>query len=187
MKIIPMFEDFLTEKTEDSYEAGCAMLYFDFPKISDIHSKINEDDLYTEEEDRSYGLEDEPHCTLLYGLDPNVTLNQVTQKINDNIFSPLLATNASLFENDKYDVLKFDMRYPTKGEAFLHKCNKSLCELPYKTDYPDYHPHMTIAYLKPGMGKKYVDMLKNEEYELEPQHAVYSEANGTKTKIKINK
>lgn len=186
MKIIPMFEDFLVEKSGDSYEAGCAMLYFDFPKMTDIHSKINEEDIYTEEEDRSYGLEDEPHCTLLYGLNPNVSLDQVKEKINKHQFGSVIATNASLFENPKYDVLKFDMRYPNTDEEFLHKCNTSLCELPYKTDYPDYHPHMTIAYLKPGLGKKYVDILKDEEYELEPQYAVYSEANGTKTKIKIN-
>jgi hypothetical protein len=39
------------------------------------------------------------------------------------------------------------------------------------------------------MGKKYVDVLnknKVNEFQLAPQYAVYSEADGTKTKIKIN-
>lgn len=185
MKKIPLFEEFITEKSGDSYSAGCVMLYFDFPQMESLHKLINDDDIYTEEGDRTYGLEDEPHCTLLYGLDPSVTLDQVKEKISQFEFGDLIAYNASLFENDKFDVLKFDMRYPIRGGAFLHQCNKALCELPYKSDFPDYHPHMTVAYIKPGMGKKYSYLLKDKEYDLKPTSIVYSEADGTKTKIKI--
>ena len=49
---------------------------------------------------------------------------------------------------------------------------------------------MTVAYLKPGLGKKYVSLFKNKgasEFEVSPKYAVYSEPNGTKTKIKIKK
>jgi hypothetical protein len=58
---------------------------------------------------------------------------------------------------DKYDVLKFDVRYPTKSGAFLHKINSKLQELPHTNGFPDYHPHSTIAYLKSGSGKKYIE------------------------------
>jgi 2'-5' RNA ligase len=185
MKKIPLFEEFITEKKGDSYSAGCVMLYFDFPQMEALHKLIEPDDIYTEDEDRTYGLEDEPHCTLLYGLDPKVTLDQVKEKVGPFKFSDLIAYNASLFENPKFDVLKFDMRYPIKGGSFLHKCNKALCELPYKSDFPDYHPHMTVAYIKPGLGKKYVSLFKDKEYNITPSSIVYSEADGTKTKIEI--
>lgn len=33
-------------------------------------------------------------------------------------------------------------------------------KLEFTNSYPDYIPHMTVAYLKPGMGKKYTK-LKN--------------------------
>jgi hypothetical protein len=49
------------------------------------------------------------------------------------------------FENELYDVLKFDV----KREKSLFDCNKDLMKFPHTTDYPDYHPHLTISYLKP--------------------------------------
>jgi hypothetical protein len=46
---------------------------------------------------------------------------------------------------------------------------------------------MTIAYLKHGKGKEYVEKLTKEypEILMVPKHAVYSENNGTKNNINI--
>lgn len=180
MKYVKLFEQFIGEKSGDSYSSGCVMLYFDFPQMNKIHDGIDSNDLYEEEGDRTFGLEDEPHCTLLYGLEDSVTVKQVKEILEQHTFGTCKVHNASLFEND-YDVLKFDV----KGDS-LHACNKALCELPYNNQYPDYHPHMTIAYLKKGTGKKYCDRMKGHEYELVPTHAVFSQPDGTKNKIKIN-
>ena len=180
MKRIKLFEQFVTEKSADSYSSGCVMLYFDFPTINKIHDGINPDDLYEEEGDRTYGIEDEPHCTLLYGLEEQVTVAEVKEILDRHTFGTCKVHNASLFEND-YDVLKFDV----KGDS-LHACNKALCELPYNNKYPDYNPHMTIAYLNKGTGKKYCERMKGHEYDLVPTHAVFSQPDGTKTKIDIS-
>ena len=179
MKHIKLFEEFMNEKEGDTYSAGCVMLYFDFPEIKEIHSKIDSKDLYEESTDRTFGLEDESHCTLLYGLDKDVTVKEVTEILDKHTFGTCTLHNASLFENE-YDVLKFDV----KGDS-LHEANKSLCKLPYKSDYPDYHPHSTIGYIKKGEGKKYCDMFKDKEYRLVPMHAVFSQPDGTKNKIEI--
>ena len=56
------------------HEYGCVMLYFDFPKMEEIHKLISKDDLYIDEEDPSYGKEIYPHCTLLFGLHEGVLL-----------------------------------------------------------------------------------------------------------------
>jgi len=56
----------------------------------------------------------------------------------------------SVFENDKYDVLKVDVT----GES-LHDLNGKLSELPNEQTFPEYKPHLTIAYLKKGEGAKY--------------------------------
>ena len=173
-------EALVSEKSGDSYSSGCVMLYFDFPMMNKIHDGIDPNDLYEEEGDRTFGLEDEPHCTLLYGLEDSVTVEQVKEILEQHTFGTCKVHNASLFEND-YDVLKLDV----KGDS-LHACNKALCELPYNNQYPDYHPHMTIAYLQKGTGKKYCDRMDGHEYELTPTHAVFSQPDGTKTKIKIN-
>lgn len=173
--------DLLLENKEDSYDYGCAMLYFNFPDMEKVQGIISPDDLYEEEGDRSYGLENEPHTTLLFGLHDDVSLSDVQNVLGEFTFGTCKVYNASLFENEKYDVLKFDVR----GDS-LHACNKALRQYPYTNDYPDYHPHMTVGYLKPGTGAKYTKMLKGQEFELVPTHAVYSEANGTKSDIKIN-
>jgi hypothetical protein len=76
--------------------------------------------------------------------------------------------------------LKFDI----KGDN-LHETNADLQQYPFTSNFPDYHPHMTIAYLKPGTGKRYVKMLKGIEYDLLPQYAIYSKPDGEKDKIKI--
>ena len=45
---------------------------------------------------------------------------------------------------------------------------------------------MTIGYIKPGKGYKYVRKIGQIDYKLTPQYAVYSQPDGTKTKIEIN-
>jgi hypothetical protein len=182
--MIKMFEDFIKENML-TYEKGCAMLYFNFPMITELHNKIDLTDIYTKDGDRSYGLEEESHCTLLYGLDAEVTVNEVTSVLNNFIFGDCVLHNASLFENEDFDVLKFDVKSASKDNLFLPRCNKMLSKLPHKTDYPDYHPHLTIGYIKKGKGLKYSNMLKGKDFKLTPTHAVFSQPNGTKHTIKI--
>lgn len=180
-----LLTEIILEASGQKFEYGCVMLYFDFPQMDKIHSKIDKDDIYTEKGDRTYGLEDEPHITLLFGLHKEVRLKDVKSVIDSYTFTDLIIYKPSLFENEKYDVLKFDVRYPTKGGAYLSKINNDLKQFPYTNDYPDYHPHMTIGYLKPGMGKKYTKMFKDLEYDLVPKNVVYSTPSGEMHKIKI--
>ena len=49
----------LTEATGRKYEYGCAMLYFDFPQINEIHDLIESDDIYTEEGDTTFVRKDD--------------------------------------------------------------------------------------------------------------------------------
>jgi hypothetical protein len=44
---------------------------------------------------------------------------------------------------------------------------------------------MTVAYLKSGMGKKYVEMFNTHEHVLIPSHIVYSMTDGSKNTIDI--
>ena len=170
----------IKENPTSTYEYGCAMVYFDFPEINKIHDAINPDHIYEEDGDKTFGLEDEPHTTLLFGLHPDeVSVDQIKETIEDITFSACKIHNASLFENE-CDILKFDV-----SGGGLREANSKLSTLPHTTSYPDYHPHLTIGYVKKGLGKKYVKMLKGHEYQLMPQYVVYSEPDGTKTKINI--
>lgn len=168
--------------SEQKFEYGCAMLNFNFPEdIVRVQKLIPENHLYTEKGDRTFGLETEPHLTLLYGLHKEVTLKEVKDIISRFTFTPLSLENVSTFNNAKYDVLKMDVVNP-----ILNKVNTALCTLPYTTEFPDYHPHCTIAYLKKGHAVHYIQMLKGHVYKVIPTHAVFSQPNGKITKITIN-
>ena len=173
-------KDLLNENSSSTYQYGCVMLYFKFPNMKKIHSMIDPADVYTQEGDMTYGLEDVPHITLLYGLHPEVTLEDVKKVLDSHTYSTCTIKNASLFNNPDYDVLKFDV----SGKD-LHETNADLKQYPFTTSYPDYHPHMTIGYLNPGEGEKYVSKLKGMQYSLVPDYAVYSHPNGTKDRIEI--
>jgi 2'-5' RNA ligase len=175
------FIDLLLEESTSKFEYGCVMLYFNLPEISKIHSMISKKDIYTEEGDRTYGLEDEPHTTLLFGLHEEVTTEDIKKTLKKFTFGECSIGNASLFKNEKYDVLKFDVT----GDS-LHEANAALCKYPHTNDYPDYHPHLTIGYIAPGKGDTYTKALEGINYKLNPTHAVYSKPDGSKDTLKIN-
>ena len=161
------------QATQQKYDYGCVMLYFNFPTLKILHQAIDPADVYTESGDRSFGLEKEPHVTLLYGLHDNVTVEEVKEIVGRFPYGKCRFYNASLFEND-YDVLKFRVE-----GLNLHTSNKMLKELPYTSDFPNYQPHLTVGYLKKGTGHKYVEMFDHLEFEAKPTHVVYSAADGT--------
>lgn len=173
---------------EAKYDYGCVMLFFTFKEMKKIHNQIDKKDLYVVKGDDTYGLSTEPHITLLYGLHKEVTTEDVTSVLDEIKFGECEIYKPSLFENDLYDVLKFNVRYSSDdSNKFLHKANKELKEYPYTSSYPNYSPHMTIAYLKKGEGKKYKDKFKELNYTIIPNYVVYSKTNKTETKIKIKK
>ena len=174
----------ISEKKGDAYEYGCAMVYFDFQQVSELHDMIEPDDVYTEEGDRSFGIEDEPHATLLFGLHSDKIPDEDVMRIATSMpIGPLTLKNVSLFKSEKkqYEVLKFDV-----DNSALYDINKKLAELPHTTEFPNYHPHCTIAYLKKGTGDKYVDQLKDKTFDVMPSEIVYSKPDGTKKRKEWN-
>lgn len=174
MKYVKLFENLLTEKEKETHDYGCVMIYFDFP-VNSLHDKISPEDVYTTD-DPSFGLEKEPHVTLLYGLHSAEISDEVIWDICKKIsFGPITLTEVSSFKNDNFEVLKFD----AVGNG-LHECNRMLSELPNSNSYPEYQPHMTIAYLKTGTSDKYDEDMKGVSYIVFPKAIVYSKPNGEK-------
>jgi len=161
---------------------GCVMLYVDFPEFKDIQSKINKDDLYDDPNDDSFKFEKHPHLTLLYGLHKEVTDQQIKDIVSKFEFDNIYIKNISLFKNDDFEVLKFEV----DKEKYLINCNKELSKLPNTNDYPKFNPHITVAYLKKGKGDKYVKMFKGLNYELKSTKIVYSKIDGSEINFKID-
>jgi 2'-5' RNA ligase len=169
----------LEEKEKESkapkYEYGCVMVFLDVDKKDwkKVTSVIESDDLYKGEngdEESRYGVENETHVTVLYGIHSDVPDEDV-EKIIHTIKKPSITLkDASIFTNEKFDVVKYDINSPS-----LVKLNKEFAKLPHTTDHPDYHPHATIAYVKKGKGEKYTKIInKMEGLDITPSKIVYS-------------
>lgn len=178
---IKNYEGFLLENSSSTYKYGCAMVFFDFPQMNDIHSKIDKNDIYIEDGDKSFGLEDEPHVTLLYGIHSDeVSDDTVFSILKDDLnkLNTLELFEVSSFNNDKYDVLKLKA-----DDNILNELNKKLRSLPHTTDYPDYNAHCTLAYLKSGASDKYIKMFNGSKFKVKPNKIVYSKPDGSKKNL----
>jgi hypothetical protein len=171
----------LLKEEKQKFDFGCVMVYYNFPMMFKIHDMIDPKDIYTQEGDRTFGLENEPHTTLLFGLHEEVTDEDVKGVLNQVRFGECTLYNVSKFNNPDYDVFKFDVSGPG-----LHTANAKLKQFPYTSNFPNYHPHATIAYLQPGTADKYIKALEGQEFILTPTHAVYSKPNGEKVELLIN-
>lgn len=120
---------------------------------NDVLSQIDKHDLYTSDEG-TFGLETDPHVTVLYGLHDEVHEDLVC-RMCQSVASPIEVEieGISTFDNEDYDVLKFDVE-----SKRLRQLNKAFRGLPHTNDYGDYSPHMTVAYLKKGHSDKYMDL-----------------------------
>ena len=141
---------------------------------------IPDDDLYTE--DDQYGRELESHVTVLYGL-KTTDAGDVSALFRDRKAIHMRFGRVSIFENDDkpYDVVKVDVE-----SEDLQECNALLrSKLEYENDHPDYHPHLTLAYVKKGLGKKYDGDSQFIGKHAEVTTLVFSTPDNTKTKFEI--
>lgn len=175
------YKEFIAE-SNSSYEFGCVYVNFNIDNWNKIVSKIDTADLY-EPGDSKYGISKDPHVTLLYGLHDRVTLEQVKDSLKDTYDGLKIEIDGvGLFENEKYDVLKLNVKKTEKLKRIFEK----LSELPNSNEYKTYNPHITIAYLKRGTGKKYLEenLIPNIDNKL---NIKYSKPDGTILNVDFEK
>lgn len=129
---------------------------FDLPpeiaeKVHAMAGRIHPDDLAAD------GVEHQPHLTVKYGLhtdDPDEVRRAVLGQ------PPVAVTfdKVSVFQSAEHDVLKVDV-----DSKALHALNAHIAASLACTDtFPEYVPHVTVAYVKPGLG----DWLANQMTDL---------------------
>ncbi len=161
-------------KDSSGNKFGCVMILLSLDK-NNINI-INDDDVYEPEGETGFGKEKEQHVTILYGLHNDIPDEDIENEIDEIKIPKIKLGKISSFENEKFDVLKYDVESDDLG-----KLNEKFKKFPNTNSYPDYHPHVTIAYVKKGSAKKYIDKLNEvSEIEVKPDEIVYSKANGTK-------
>ncbi len=166
----------LEGKHSHKNDYGCVMVFLkvDQKEWDNLLNQIEEEDLYQPKDDPSYGKETNPHVTILYGLHGTIKDSEIESDLKDIKEPSIKMKGISEFSNDKFDVLKFDV-----DSKDLNKLNKRFNEYPNTQTYPDYHPHCTIAYLKPKTAEKYKKKLKDVKINFECENIVYSKVDGT--------
>jgi hypothetical protein len=113
---------------------------------------INSQDLFKEEADG--GIEKDCHVTIKYGLLTD-DVKDIRDRLKNEKGGKFYLGESSIFETEKYDVVKIEV----ESDDFK-RIHDRLNELPHEDKHPDYKAHATIAYVKKGMGKKYIGKFK---------------------------
>jgi 2'-5' RNA ligase len=148
---IPAYYSFYTELITEGH---CIMA--DVPQkesMLDFIKKIPTECVY-EEAGKHYGKENNPHVTVMYGLSP-VEENRVKElltKVPKKIMAEL--GQISKFENANapYDVLKIEVK--SSHLSKIHEMIRKNFDNNYQ--WPEYNPHVTLAYVKKGTCNEYV-------------------------------
>ena len=151
MDKIPQYYSFYTDLITEGH---CIMA--DMPQkesMLEFIKKIPNECVY-EEVGENYGKEANPHVTVMYGLSPieenrvKELLNKVPKKIVAELGKISKFSNADA----PYDVLKIEVKSPHLNK--IHEMIRKNFENNYK--WPQYNPHVTLAYVKKGTCNEYV-------------------------------
>ena len=124
-----------------------SMVYREYPQVAQGPFEMMQDDPREE-----YGYEHTPHITVLYGLKNDEDYFKIRDNLSKIDPFEFKIGNIASFRGDKneYDVLIVEIVSP--GLSKIHEDLKKKYDNDYK--YPEYKPHMTLAYVKKGACKE---------------------------------
>jgi len=147
-------------------------------KVRQFGLLLDNSEIY-EIDDDEQGREDEPHITIKYGLKTN-NVDELREVIGG--FGVIRATLGvvSRFENEN-DVLKIEVE-----SADLVELNKLISDnFECKDSFPDYTPHVTIAYVNKGAGKDLDGRTDFAGIDVDFYGVVYSMPDGSRDMIDL--
>lgn len=157
------------------FNYGCLMWRFPIANWNEVLNLIAKEDIYSQP---GYGLEQDPHITLLYGfvqpardVERKILAQRIKQSTSNWSSLHVYSYNIDCFDTaEEYDVLKFNISYQPQLWSYRSQLENNF---KYETSYPDYKPHATIAYLNKGQATKYMGQL-NQPLRVKLNHLDYS-------------
>lgn len=171
-----------------AHEYGCvfACLPSDLAaRLIAYGAKIPDEVIYLGDNSDVFGREVESHVTVKYGLRTD-DADAVAEVVGG--FGPVevRVTGVSVFDNPDYVVLKADVEGERLRDLYHLISDNFECDDDY---YPDYKPHVTIAYLKrPEDGGAPVDEYLTDEFDGDKftfDEVWYSAPTDVKTKVSL--
>lgn len=121
-------------------------------------------------------LEKEFHCTIIYGLVPGgYPIQDFINHVKGKMPEYLTVKGLSFFNNET-DVLKLDIELTPE----LIELRNIVTNYNNEEKYPNYIPHVTLAYLKKGSASKYLNREIEFEIKLPTKYFILSFANEKK-------
>jgi hypothetical protein len=164
------------------------------PELADAVQKwgqmfIPDDELYTDPKDpENFGREHDVHVTCKFGLHETKPSPELLRIIEETQPFEIEIGPCALFDTAKdYDVVKFDV----DGEG-LRELNRRLSELKNSDEHPEFHPHMTVAYVVKGacfelIGKPLLDPQADQDTRFLVKAVTFSSPNKVKTTLFLGK
>jgi len=127
------------------------------------------------------GREDEIHVTIKYGLH-TCDYTQLQSLLKDQEPFKITLGKIDTFEHEDEDVIKINVEKTPE----LMQLNQLISKSFEITDsYPDYKPHVTLAYVKKGEGKKYKGLNAFGGKEVLVDGVTFSGKDNKKTLLKL--
>lgn len=148
---------------ENNLNTGCLML--SVPMMEQVVERMH-DDLeriligHGYKRDVDFEFDKYVHITVAFGINTQTDINLIKEIVR-NRPSYFQITELSLFENEVFDIIKFDVM--SSDLRILNHIIKSKMEV--KSSFSEYHPHFTVAYVPKGMGRELIERLNKLLYE----------------------
>jgi 2'-5' RNA ligase len=149
---------------------------------------VEDRDLYTDPgEPGDFGRENEVHVTVKFGLHEHHPSEKLLHILEETQPFEIEVGPCTLFENEKFDVVKFDV----DGEG-LRELNRRISELPNGDEHAEYKPHMTVAYVMKGschelIGKPLLDPAIDQDLRFVVKAVIFSSPDQVKTTLFLGK
>lgn len=178
------FSQFL-DKKEKSYDYSSVQIPIEeklaYKILSWGDEHIKESDLYEDINDPSFGREEHPHITILYGIHTD-NFKDVQKVLKSIKPFEIQLDNISLFNNKEFDVIKIDViKNPKLSMLNLKLKNDLECT----ETYPEFKPHITIAYTKKKFGDKFIGNSTFKGTTIKVKELVFSSKKNGKYKLSL--